>query len=173
MLTQLFSRSYAIARHLSAPLVCERSQYLNHCAAQGMSRKNLRGKAWILLSTVEYLRLAERPNDTINHSEIETAATRWSRHNRQTIQFKQSKQHFVSEASRWLTFLNRLHTQPKPQTAYDKMLAEFRNFMRDDRGYPRSQLSTDAELYNRFLSNYLAKCQLLNRSVSRISIRCC
>jgi hypothetical protein len=74
--TQLFSRSDAIARHLSAPFVYERSQYLNHCVAHGFSRKNLRRKAWILLSTVEYLRLAERPNDTINHSEIETAATR-------------------------------------------------------------------------------------------------
>lgn len=105
MFAQLFSRSDAIARHLSEPLVYERSQYLNHCVAQGFSRKNLRKKAWLLLSTVEYLRLAERPNDTINHSEIETAATRWSRHTRQTIKFKQSKQHFLSEASRWLTSL--------------------------------------------------------------------
>lgn len=61
-------RSDAIARHLSAPLVYERSQYLNHCVAQGFSRNNLRRKACMLLSTVEYLRLAKRPNDTINHS---------------------------------------------------------------------------------------------------------
>src|SRR6201999_564187 len=97
MFSQSFFRSGALARHLSAPLVHERGQYLNHCAAQGMSRKNLRGKAWILLSTVEYLRLAERPGDIIKLSEIETAATRWSRHNRQTTQITRSQRHFITE----------------------------------------------------------------------------
>jgi hypothetical protein len=36
MLDQLFSRSDALTRQLSAPLVDERRQYLGQCAAQGM-----------------------------------------------------------------------------------------------------------------------------------------
>lgn len=169
MFTQLFTRSHAIARHLSAPLVHERSQYLNHCVAQGMSRRNLRRKAWILLSTVEYLRLAERSNDTINHSEIETAAKRWSHHSQQTTQFKQSKQHFLSEASRWLTFLDRLHIQPKPQRACDKMLAEFRNFMRDDRGLSPITVEYRCKTVQPFLEQLLSEVPTLESiSVSDI-----
>jgi hypothetical protein len=118
---------------------------------------------------VEYLRLAERPNDTINYSEIETAATRWSRHSRQTIQFKQSKQHFISEASRWLTFLNHLHIQPTPQRACDKMLAEFRSFMRDDRGLSPVTVEYRCRTVQPFLEQLLSEVHTLESvSVSDI-----
>jgi hypothetical protein len=44
MFNQLFFRSDALTRQLSAPLVDERRQYLAHCAAQGMSKCTLRIK---------------------------------------------------------------------------------------------------------------------------------
>src|SRR2546430_1993070 len=81
MFDQLFCRSDALTRQLSAPLVDERRQYLAHCAAQGMSKCTMEVKARLLLSIAEYLRLAERPNDTIALPEIKKAARRWSRHN--------------------------------------------------------------------------------------------
>ena len=81
MLDQLFFRSDALTRQLSAPLVDERCQYLAQCAAQGMARRTLRIKARLLLSIAEYLRLAERPDDTISLSEIEKAASRWPSRN--------------------------------------------------------------------------------------------
>lgn len=59
MFNQLFFRSDALTRQLSAPLVDERRQYLAHCAAQGMSKCTLGMKARLLLSIVE------RPNDAI------------------------------------------------------------------------------------------------------------
>jgi len=37
MFDQLFVRSEALTRQLSAPLIEERRQYLTHCAAQGMT----------------------------------------------------------------------------------------------------------------------------------------
>ena len=49
MFDQLFFRSDALTRQLSAPLVDERRQYLTQCAAQGMSRRTLRMKARLLL----------------------------------------------------------------------------------------------------------------------------
>jgi hypothetical protein len=61
MLEQLFFRSDALTRQLSAPLVGERRQYLLQCASQGMARRTLLAKARLLLSITEYLRLAERP----------------------------------------------------------------------------------------------------------------
>jgi hypothetical protein len=45
MFNQLFFRPDALARQVSAPVVYERSRYLTHCAAQGMSKSILRGKA--------------------------------------------------------------------------------------------------------------------------------
>jgi len=54
MFDQLFFRSDALTRQLSAPL-----QYLALCAAQGMSKCTLEVKARLLLSIAEYLRLAD------------------------------------------------------------------------------------------------------------------
>jgi hypothetical protein len=66
MFDRLFFRSYALTRQLSTPLVDDRRQYLAQCAAQGMSKCALRMKARLLLSIAEYLRMVERPNDTIS-----------------------------------------------------------------------------------------------------------
>ena len=79
MFNQLFFRSDALIRQLSAPLVDERRQYLAECASQGMSRTTLRAKSLLLLSIVEHLRLGHRPKDRISLVDIKDAARRWSR----------------------------------------------------------------------------------------------
>jgi hypothetical protein len=67
MLEQLFFRSDALTRQLSAPLVGERRQYLLQCASQGMARRTLRAKARLLLGVPSEngpdrtLRLTQRP----------------------------------------------------------------------------------------------------------------
>jgi integrase/recombinase XerD len=136
MFNQLFFRSDALARQLSAPLVYERGQYLNHCAAHGMFRSTLREKARLLLSIAECLRLDGRPDDKISLPEINTAATRWSRHNRRSLKgrSKDSKRQFIAEASRWLIFLNRFHTPPRPERTFDEMLAESGSAIRPYQG---------------------------------------
>jgi hypothetical protein len=58
MFNQLFFRSDALIRQLSAPLVDERRQYLAECASQGMSRRSLRAKSLLLLSIVVIIRLS-------------------------------------------------------------------------------------------------------------------
>jgi integrase/recombinase XerD len=137
MFDQLFVRSDALTRYLSAPLVDERRQYLTHCAVQGMTKSTLEAKARLLLSIAEYLRLATRPDETISLPEIEKAATRWSNHkwpSRQSSHAKRSRDYFIGTAAEWLALLNRLQTAPKPVTVYEHMLAEFRSFMKEDRG---------------------------------------
>ena len=102
-----------------------------------MTKSTLEAKARLLLSIVEYLRLAERPNDTITLLEIKKAASRWSSHNwpsQESAHAKQSREYFMAQAAAWLTFLNRLETPLKPVTIYDQMLGEFRSFMKEDRG---------------------------------------
>jgi hypothetical protein len=123
MFDQLFVRSDALTRYLSAPLVDERRQYLTHCAVQGMTKPTLEAKARLLLSIVEYPRMADRPSDTISLSDIKKAATRWSNHNwpsPQSSNAKRSREYFTAQAVNWLTFLNRFRTPPKPATVYDQ-----------------------------------------------------
>src|SRR5439155_9144486 len=128
MFDHLFVRSDALTRYLSAPLVDERRQYLTHCAVQGMTKSTLEAKARLQLSIAEYLRLAERPSDTISLSEIKKAATRWSNHNwswPERSHAKRSREYFMATATDWLTFLNRLQIAPKPVTVYDRRPRSF------------------------------------------------
>ena len=169
MFNQLFFRSDALARQLSAPLVEERSQYLARCANQGMSRRTLREKARLLLSIAEYLRLADRPNDRIGLAEIERAASRWSNHNWPSGESRHAKnlrQYFITEASGWLTSLNRLQTAPKPVTASDQMLAEFRSFMNEDRGLSPTTVEYRCRSVRPFLDQLLEK----KRSLKSVTI---
>jgi site-specific recombinase XerD len=169
MFDQLFVRSDALTRYLLAPLVDERRQYLTHCAVQGMTKSTLEAKARLLLSIAEYLRLADRPSDTISLSEIKKAATRWSNHNwpsRQSSHAKRSRDYYIATAAEWLTFLNRLHTAPKPVTICDQMLAEFRRFMEEDRNLSPATVQSRCSSVRPFLKQLLD----LRRSLKRITV---
>jgi len=158
MFNQLFFRSDALTRQLSAPLVDERRQYLAHCAAQGMSKCTLRMKARLLLSIAEYLRLAERPNDAISLVEIEKAARRWSRHNwpsPKSSYAKRSREYFIAQGAGWLTFLNRLQTVPEPVTVCGRMLGEFGSFMKEDRGLSPTTVKYNCSSVRPFLDRLL------------------
>src|SRR4029077_2945297 len=115
MFNRLFTRSDALTRQLSAPLVEERRRYLAQCAAEGMSMETLRMKSRLLLSIVKYLRLGHRGRDVITVSEINEAARRWSRRNLPSANsryVKDSRAYFITLAVRWLSFLNRFHAAP-------------------------------------------------------------
>jgi hypothetical protein len=105
MFNELFSRSDALTRQLSTPLVDERRQYLAECASRGMSRTSLRAKSLLLLSIVEHLRLGHRPKG-ISLAEIKDAARRWSRRNLPSAKsryVKESHAYFITLATGWLS----------------------------------------------------------------------
>lgn len=172
MFDQLFVRSDALTRHLWAPLVDERRQYLTHCAVQGMTKSTLEAKARGLLLIAEYLRLADRPSNTITLSKIKKAATRWSNHNwpsSQSTHAKRSREYFVATAAEWLTFLNRLQTAPKPVTICDQMLAGFRGFMEEDRSLSPATVQSRCSSVRPFLVQLLhGKRSLETITVSRV-----
>src|SRR5260370_6186407 len=138
MFNQLFFRSDALARQLLAPVVDERRRYLAQCASQGMSRKTLRTKSQILLSIVESQRLGQRPKQRISLAAIQQAARRWSRHNwpsAKSLYVKQSRAYFITQAVRWLTFVNPLQATSKPQNTRRPMVTEFPKTMREERSF--------------------------------------
>src|SRR5829696_4634863 len=76
-----------------------------------MARATLRVMAQHLLAAAEYLKLAERPGETIGPQEIEPAGTRWSARelpSRAMLHPRLSRQRFIYVALGWLSFLNRL-----------------------------------------------------------------
>jgi site-specific recombinase XerD len=169
MFDQLFVRSGALTRQLSAPLVDERRQYLTHCAVQGMTKSTLEAKARLLLSIAEYLRLADRPSDTISLSEIQKAATRWSNDNwpsPKSSHAKRSRDYFIATGAEWLALMNRLQTAPKPVTICDHMLAEFRRFMEEERSLSPATVQSRCSSVRPFLKQLLD----LRRSLKRITV---
>jgi integrase/recombinase XerD len=169
MFDQLFFRSDALTRQLSAPLVEERRQYLALCAAQGMSKGTLEVKARLLLSIAESLRLADRPNDRISLPEIKKAASRWSSHNwrsPESSHAKRSREYFIAQAAKWLTFLNSFETPPKVATVYDQILAEFRTFMEEDRGLSPTTVKGCCSSVRPFLIQLLDR----RRSLEKITV---
>ncbi len=169
MFDQLFERSDAMARQLSAPLVEERRQYLAYCAEQGMAKSTLCLTAQLLVATEEYLKLGERPNATISPQEIDEAGTRWaSRKSLPPIRLrpKLSRQRFISHAVGWLTFLNRLQIPAKTATAYDQTLVEFKDFMQRERGLSPATIAHRCHSVRPFLDRLFDG----DRSLDRITV---
>ena len=169
MFDQLFFRSDALTRQFSAPLVDERRQYLIQCANQGTSKRVLRVRARLLLSITKYLRLADRPYQTISIQEIERAASRWANHNwppSKSSHAKVSRDSFIAQAVCWLTFLNRLQIAPKPVEVYDQMLVDFTNFMRVDRGLSPTTVEYRCRSVRPFLDRLLER----KRSLEKITV---
>lgn len=154
MFEQFFERSHALIRQRSAPLAGERRRYILHCIEQGMSRSSVRLIAELLIAVGEYLELAERPNSVIDLQEIDKAGTRWaSRRAVPPIRLRPglSKQRFVREAIRWLTFLGRLQPTCVPPKPHEEKIAEFADFMLLERGLSPATIALRCYTVRQFL----------------------
>ena len=165
MFEQLFERSHALIRQRSAPLADERRRYVLHCIEQGMAKSTVRLTAELLIAIEKYLKLAERPNSVLNPQEIEEAGTRWA--NRRAVPPVRlhpglSKQRFVRQAIRWLTFLERLQPTcalPKPQ---EEKIIEFAHFMFHERGLSPATIELRCYTVCQFLDQLCDRGRSLN-----------
>ena len=57
MIESILEKSSAVSRHIQAPLLKEREQFLTHCQQQGTSRKALRNMAAELIAVIRLLRM--------------------------------------------------------------------------------------------------------------------
>ncbi len=168
MFDQLFERPHALARQLSAPLVEERRQYLSLCHAQEFSRSSLRLTAQLLVATAEYLKLDDRPSAIITLQEVEEAGSRWS----QRVSLlpienpRLSRQRFVHSATGWLAFLGRLEIPSTPGKPYDPLVADFAEFLRNERGLSTATI----ELRSFTVRAFLDRLGVGERSLDTISV---
>jgi integrase/recombinase XerD len=137
MFEQLFERSHALTRQRTAPLADERRRFVVHCFEQGLARSTVRLTAELLIAVEKYLKLAERPNSLIDLPEIEDAGERWSRRKAvPPIRLcpRLSKQRFICQAVRWLTFMERLQPACTPERPHEGEIIAFADFMLRERG---------------------------------------
>jgi len=114
LLAELFTLPRTFAKQRTAPFAEQRLRYLQHLKDTGASRSTLLKCANDLLSVVRLLNFAT--GGPIGISEIEAAATIWSRPNgRRCVRSAapKARKRFVSCAVRWLRFLGWLD-EPTP-----------------------------------------------------------
>jgi len=192
MFDRLFIRPQALARHRNRPLAEDRRRYLAHCAEQQMSPVTLGHIARNTLIVAEVLRLAERPGELITRAEIESEADRWVNRTRRrkvhNVRFV--RRTFKGHAIRWLTFLGRLPAAAAVRRPYADLVAQFTNYMIQERGlsprtvkYSSQQIQAflmeidEADLRLRSLTggqvNEVLANKIRDRGYSRVTVRRC
>jgi integrase/recombinase XerD len=132
MLHQVIRRAYYLNKHLEAPLLNEREEYLEYLASKGYYRETLKITAEYLLRIVQFLHLEDGRIITIR--EIEKAATAWSRsphyHPQKKKFSKSGGKKFILVARDWLRRINRLSALPEEQIPLFSRLFERRQALK-------------------------------------------
>ena len=77
MLDQVIKRAYYLNKHLEAPLLKERQDYLQHWASKGVCQHTLKSIADYLLRIVQFLHLQN--DGTITLEAVEKAGSAWAK----------------------------------------------------------------------------------------------
>jgi integrase len=155
MFDQLFSCPRAVQRYVSAPLLEPRLRYLRHNAAQGATAATLKKIAFYQRVLSESIDL--ETTGTFRLEQIEAAADQWI--SRTPTYHAQKNGHasrvvFVSVARGWLGFLGRVERPEKPEHPYARFIAEFRDYMRSERGLSPLTVYTRCLRIEEFLGRF-------------------
>jgi integrase/recombinase XerD len=149
MFDRVFQDQRVLARHRNGPLAEERCRYLAYYAELGMARSRLQHIARYTLAIAEALRLAERPGELITQAEIDAEVCRRAveRRKRRMLTVK-----FKSYAIRWLKFLGRLQLPAAVQPRYADHVAEFAEYLLQERGLSPKTVAYDRRATHEFLA---------------------
>lgn len=132
MFYKMYKSQFAINRHLNAPLLLERLEYLQYWFENGTTLKNLRNIADNLLIVIDYLRLKNKGK--IDISDIKKAAkkraTQWIRkpNDKRTFSYKVFNE-FVHIAVTWLRMLNRIKSVPKKKITCSQKIYQYADYI--------------------------------------------
>jgi len=115
MLEKIIKRRFYLAKHLAAPLLREREEYLEYLNSKSLSRNYLLMYADYTLRIVELLNLQNGILPPVTVSEIEAAAVKWStmelNHPMKRKRSESGKVKFMTVALGWLKRAGRLEPQ--------------------------------------------------------------
>ena len=165
-LGQLFKRADTVQRHLAAPLARSRLAYLGHRAEEGVKPSTLRGIAAVQVNLVRYLELGE--DGKVAPTEVEAAAERWVSQDpaRRGGNAEGIRQRFVSQATCWLRFANRLQVAAAPSHRHSAEVAAFVDYMRRERGWSEATIRYRRSRADEFLSGFCRG----NRTLADITV---
>ena len=138
-------------RHLSAPLLKEREQFLNHLLQIGWDADRVRSIASYLVRIVQMMGLTSLRK--VELTEIEDAAVRWANNSGPERVRKcsgTSPRTFAINARHWLRFHNALILPNAPAGRFDAQLAEFKHTL-ESRGLATLTVASYVNRIDNFL----------------------
>ena len=153
MFEELFNYPTVLARHLKAPLVSERRNYLAHRARDGTPRETLLRIARELFVIVHEMDLNSQVSVSVDT--IASAAGRWARRQKQRNRargLQHSHRLFCHIARDWLQFLGRLKEPEATPAPYAPLIQEFSLFMQRERGLSAITIHNYVWYMRQFLS---------------------
>lgn len=126
MLDQIYTRKEYLRRHLGAPLLKEREEFLSHLSQLGTDRIPMQNMASWLLRIIKILKLKRLRN--VHMSEIAKAARRLAQHkpSKRTTRGRPVAQLFTYAATKWLRFHGKLKLPARPPSPFR---ANWKNLM--------------------------------------------
>jgi len=135
MIESLIVRPHARARHLQAPLLKEREEYLSHRLRLGHELRYLRFKASILVHAIRLMKISQ-PR-TIGSAEIQRAAEVWANDaafHKTRPASNRSSLRFYSLALDFFRYHGWLTEPVAPGQAFSSLLADFTLYLREAKG---------------------------------------
>lgn len=169
MLDQLIKRAYYLNKHLEAPLLKERQEYLQYLSVKGLCRHTLKSIADYLLRIIQFLHLKD-DGSIITLQAIEKAAVAWSNfqfnHPMKKAFSKTGEKKFTVRSIDWLKRINRLEVLPEEKVSLYNNLFERRHALRRHTSAPLLQ---ERLLYLQHWANSYARDSTL-RSIAQYQL---
>jgi integrase/recombinase XerD len=162
MLDQIFTRKDALRRHLDAPLLKEREEFLSHLSRLGTDRLPMQNMAWWLLQIIKILKLKRLRY--VDMREIVRAARRLAQQkgSKRNTPGRPAARLFTYAATKWLRFHGKLKVPSPTRQAFSRRLEEFNEFMRG-LDFRSSTMETNTPRVAEFLNWFSRKHQRLSR----------
>ena len=162
MLEKIFTRKDALRRHLDAPLLKEREEFLSHLASQGTERIPMQNMAaWLIriTKTLKLKRLRE-----VEMSEIARAARRLAHQkgSNTSTPGRPVALLFSYAATKWLRFHGKLKLPTRTRQGFSRQLQRFIEYMRA-RDLRSSTMESNTTRVAEFLNWFSRKHQRLSR----------
>jgi integrase/recombinase XerD len=136
MIECLFTWKHIQAKHLEAPLLKEREQFITYLLNEGLSLKRTRTIPTMLLHVMRPLKFSQLR--TIERRELLEAEEFWKKDTAEAHTTRKvgpsSGESFHYVALRWLTFLKLLPVPEQPSGPIDSVVEDFKSFMKEQRG---------------------------------------
>jgi len=165
MIEGLSRRANVRLRHIEAPLLKEREQYLEHLCARGIGRMGIRVTAAFLIHVIRVMELSSLRIVTME--EINEAGQSWAAYvgPERRSDYLGSPNTFVRVARLWLTFHSSLVLPPSPP--YSEQIEQFSEALRSVQGLAPATVrgySTKASFFLRWLDSSGGKLESVQSS---------